>query len=155
MNDQLLFKFYEAFQKRDANVMSSCYHPRVEFHDPAFGHLKGKEVSAMWEMLCARGKDLSITFSDIQTDEKKGAAHWEATYTFSQTGRKIHNIIDATFEFQDGLIIKHRDHFNLHRWAAQALGWKGQLLGGTSFFRQKLQAQTRRALDKWMTNDGK
>ncbi len=153
MKDQLLIKFYQAFQRGDADMMASCYHPEVQFHDPAFGHLKGKEVPAMWDMLCTRGKNLIITFSDIQADANGGTAHWEATYTFSQTGRTIHNIIDATFAFQDGLIINHQDDFNIHRWAAQAMGWKGWLLGGTSFFQRKLQAQTRKALEQWMTND--
>ena len=38
-----------------------------------------------------------------------GRAHWEADYTFSSTGRKVHNVIDATFEFEGGLIRAHRD----------------------------------------------
>ncbi|MGH2565783.1 MAG: hypothetical protein ACRDE5_14800, partial [Ginsengibacter sp.] len=72
--------------------------------------------------------------------------HWEAWYTFSKTGRKVHNIIDAQFEFKDFKIIRHTDSFNLHKWASQALGWKGWLLGGTKFFATKINAQTCRSL---------
>ena len=58
-----------------------------------------------------------------------GRAHWVATYTYSATGRPVENRIDATFEFRDGRIVRHRDRFDLYRWARQALGPKGLLLG--------------------------
>ena len=61
----------------------------------------------MWEMLITAGKDLKITFSDIRANDTTGTCHWEAWYTFSRTGKKVHNIIDASFEFQDGKIIQH------------------------------------------------
>jgi hypothetical protein len=77
-------------------------------------------------------------------------AYWEALYTFSASGRKVHNKIRAHFEFKDGLILRHTDSFNLHRWASQALGWKGFLLGATSFFKKKLNKQTRRLLVKFL-----
>ena len=138
-------KFYEAFQKKDAEAMVSCYHENVEFSDPAFGNLKGEKAKNMWRMLCQNAKDFELEFSEI-TDS---SGHWEAHYTFSQTGRSVHNSIDAQFEFQDGKIIKHTDDFNLHKWASQALGFKGWLLGGTSFFKKKLNAQTNRLLSKF------
>ena len=50
-----------------------------------------------------------------------------------------------------GLIIKHTDVFDLHRWAGQALGWKGKLLGGTGFFQKKLHAQTAEMLDRFIS----
>lgn len=61
----------------------------------------------MWQMLCERGKDLDITVSGIHADAHRGKAHWEARYAFSATGRKVHNKIDATFQFADGKILKH------------------------------------------------
>ena len=36
---------------------------------------------------------------------------------------------------RDGLIVDHVDSFDFHRWAGQALGPSGRLLGGTSFLR--------------------
>lgn len=144
-------EFYAAFQAMDAEKMASCYSPNVEFEDPAFGHLKGIRASNMWRMLVEsqKGKDFRIEFKDISFDGTKGSAHWEAWYTFSQTGRKIHNIIEASFELENGKIVKHTDHFDLHRWARQAMGFKGLLIGGTRFFKRKLQSQTNRLLDKF------
>ena len=146
---QLIETFYRAFQQRDSAGMAACYHESIVFEDPAYGELKGEDAGLMWQMLCENGKDLNLEFSQVEADEKSGSAHWEAWYTFSKTGKKVHNKIDATFEFKDGKIIKHTDVFNLHRWATQALGWKGWLLGGTGFFKKKLRAQTIYTLEKY------
>lgn len=148
---ELIDKFYTAFANLDAEAMASCYHADIVFYDPGFGELKGTRASNMWRMLCGnqKGKGLKVTHSNVMADTTKGSANWEAHYTFSKTGRKVHNIISAEFEFKDGLIIKHTDTFNLHRWSSQALGFQGKLLGWTGFFKKKLQAQTNRLLDKY------
>ncbi|KAA1247763.1 nuclear transport factor 2 family protein [Aquimarina sp. RZ0] len=129
--------------------MISCYHDDILFEDPAFGILKGDRAKKMWKMLCKNAKDFKVEFSNIKANDQSGSAHWEAWYIFSQTRRSVHNRIDAQFEFKDGKIIKHTDHFNLHRWASQAIGFKGKLLGGTNFFKKKLQQQTNKLLDKF------
>jgi len=142
----LIETFYTAFQNKDAEKMISCYHEDIIFCDPAFGELKGDYVKAMWRMLCGNSKDLKIEFSNITASLKKGSIHWEAWYTFSRTGRKVHNIVEANFDFKDRKIIKHTDTFNLRAWASQAMGWKGKLFGGTNFFKNKLHKQTGRLL---------
>ena len=142
-------KFYTAFQQLDAESMVACYHDDIEFNDPAFGTLKGEDAKDMWRMLCMNGKNLKLEVSGVEQNNNTGKAHWEAHYLFSATGRNVHNIIDATFELKDGLIIKHHDHFNLKSWAGQALGIKGRLLGGTKFFKKKLHAQTNANLRKF------
>ncbi|MCB9188588.1 MAG: nuclear transport factor 2 family protein [Flavobacteriales bacterium] len=147
--NKVIEKFYTAFTQKDWQTMQSCYHDEVIFEDPAFGKLHGDEAKKMWRMLCEQGKDLKIEFSAIEENESDGKAHWEAWYTFSLTGKKVHNVIDAAFEFKDGLIIGHKDSFNLHKWAKQALGFKGWLLGGTNFFKKKFQEQARKSLKKY------
>lgn len=146
--------FYTAFQNKDAEKMASYYHDEVEFTDPAFGDLKGEHAKNMWRMLLARSVDLELEFSGVSADEKLGKAHWDANYTFGQTGRKVLNKIDAEFTFKDGKIIRHIDTFNLHTWAKQALGFKGMLLGGTGFFKRKLNSQTARMLAKFENEKG-
>jgi ketosteroid isomerase-like protein len=128
-NARLIETFYTSFQKRDAEGMVACYHPDVRFSDPVFQDLQGPRAGAMWRMLCGRAKDLEIEFRDVQADDSTGSAHWEARYLFSATGRKVHNVIDAKFEFRDGKIVRHADSFDLWRWAGMALGAKGKLLG--------------------------
>jgi len=150
--NEVINAFYTALGNRDASKMISYYHPDIIFTDPGFGELKGARACKMWQMLCENGKDLKIEFSNIVCDEKEGTAHWEAWYTFSKTGRLVHNKIDATFKFEQGKIIKHTDHFNLHKWASQAMGWKGRLLGGTNFFKRKLHQQTQKMLDQFQVN---
>ena len=95
----------------------------------------------MWTMLCARGKDLRVEHSAVSADATSGRAHWDAYYTFSGTGRKVVNRIDARFEFKDGLIVRHVDQFSFYRWARQALGPVGLALGWTPLVRGKVQRQ--------------
>ena len=141
-------KFYKAFENLDGDEMANCYHEDVIFEDPAFGVLRGDKAKNMWRMLCdsQKGKDFKMKASNIEYSDSKGAAHWEAWYIFRKTGRKIHNVINAEFEFKDGKIIKHVDQFDLHKWAKQALGFQGLLLGWTIFFKKKLNAQTNKLL---------
>ena len=147
----VITKFYTAFNNLDADTMCACYHDDIVFEDPAFGVLSGNDAKAMWQMLCEsqKGKNFSVEVSNIKANNEEGSAHWEAHYNFSKTGRKVHNKISAQFKFKDGLIIKHTDTFNLHKWASQAMGFKGWLIGGTSFFKRKLQKQTNALLDKF------
>jgi ketosteroid isomerase-like protein len=146
--------FYDAFAKLDANTMTSCYHDAVVFEDPAFGVLKGERAKAMWQMLCEsqKGKDFKVVVSTIEENTTNGSSHWEAFYTFSQTGRKVHNKIDAQFLIEDGLIIKHIDMFNLHNWALQAMGFKGLLMGRTRYFSNKLKSKTNALLNHYIEN---
>lgn len=90
-----------------------------------------------------------MTYSDISTSKDSGSAKWEAKYIFSKTGKPMHNKINSSFEFKDGLILKHADSFNLHSSSKQALGASGALVGWTGFFKKKLQAQTNSLLNKF------
>jgi hypothetical protein len=149
-NETLITKFYSAFQQKDFLVMQSCYHNEAVFNDPVFRNLNSKEVKAMWEMLLTSSKDLRVEFSNIHATGQSGSAHWEAWYSFSRTGRQVHNIIDATFGFRDGLIYRHNDHFGFWRWSRQALGTSGTLMGWTPVVRNKVRETARKSLDKFM-----
>lgn len=154
--EDLIHKFYTAFQNLDAESMAECYHEEIVFEDPGFGPLKGARAGNMWRMLCSSQTTATfkLEYSDVQASGNKGKAHWDAWYTFSRTGRKVHNQIDAAFEFKDGKIIKHTDTFDLHKWSRQALGPTGLLIGWTGFFKKKLQAQTNGLLTKYEKQAG-
>jgi ketosteroid isomerase-like protein len=146
-NAALIRSFYTSFQARDADGMNACYHPAITFSDPVFGMLQGSQVTAMWRMLCERGRDLELAFDSIQADDEAGSAHWQARYTFSKSGRRVHNIIAASFTFQDGMVIRHTDSFNLWKWSAMALGPPGTLLGWTPFVQSAIRRNARRGLE--------
>jgi len=149
-NAELITHFYQSFAKADAEGMVSCYHDAIQFKDPAFGCLKGEDAKNMWRMLIGRNKgNIHIVFSNVQADDKTGSANWTATYVFSATGRKVINVISAEFEFANGKIIKHTDTFDLYKWAKQAFGLKGFLLGWTSFMQHKIQEQSGALLKKY------
>jgi ketosteroid isomerase-like protein len=149
-NQQLITRFYEAFARRDAEAMLACYHPQVAFSDAVFVDLSPAEARAMWRMLCSRAADLKVEFSAVTADDHKGSAHWDAHYTFSATGRKVLNRIDAQFEFEGGLIRRHQDSFDLKVWMPQALGLMGSLLGGTGFFQKFFRGKARKGLAEYM-----
>ncbi len=150
-HQQLIIDFYSAFQRLDWQAMASCYHPDARFCDPVFNELSAHEAGDMWHMLCNSAREFVLHFDHVQADETHGSARWEAKYHFasSQGGgsaRKVHNIIFAEFQFADGKIIRHSDHFSFWRWSAQALGPAGLVLGWSAAFRRKVQQRAARSL---------
>lgn len=151
-NQQLIQKFYTAFAAGDAEGMAACYTNDVKFCDPAFGPLKGDDAKNMWRMLLKNNTGIKITASDIDADEITGSAKWVAVYIFSRTGRRVTNHVSAEFEFRDGKISKHTDTFNIWKWAGQAMGVTGWLLGWTPFMKGKIRTQTATLLGKFKAN---
>jgi hypothetical protein len=152
-NKKLIQDFYSAFNARDYVTMQQAYHKQAEFYDPVFQELNSEQVKAMWQMLLTTSKDLVVKVSEISADDASGKCRWDAWYTFSRTGRKVHNIIQARFQFRDGHIINHRDHFSLWRWSRQALGISGVLLGWSPIVRNKVRATAQSALRKYMQSN--
>jgi ketosteroid isomerase-like protein len=149
-NENTIQKFYTAFANGDAIQMCECYHPNIQFRDPIFGLLKGNEVCKMWKMLIEKSKgDLKIDYFDVKADEYLGSVSWIATYHFSKTNRKVINSIATKLHFQDGLIIKHTDDFDIWKWSKQALGIQGFIFGWTGFLQKQIQKQALENLKKF------
>ena len=147
VNTETIQRFYSALQQRDHKSMNACYTEEIVFSDPAFGLLYGDEARNMWEMLCTNAKDLSLRFSDIEEiDEEYATCKWVASYTFSKTGRRVENHINAFMRFKNGKVIEHSDAFKLSKWAAQALGWKGVIFGWSGFLQKRIQKNARLSL---------
>jgi len=143
---EVIERFYGAFSHGDSDTMATCYHADVHFSDPVFTDLNGPEVMKMWRTLLTRSDDLDIKLSSPAADGETGSAHWTARYTFSRTGRKVVNEIDAKFTFKDGLIIEHIDSFDFWKWSRQALGTPGLLLGWSPIVKKKVRAQSAQLL---------
>lgn len=150
-NRQVIEKFYTAFQQLDYETMNECYSDDIIFSDPVFLTLKDDYARGMWEMLCKNARDFSLSFSNIQLlDEEYATCEWTASYTFSATGKKVVNKIKAFMRLKDGKIIEHSDAFRLSTWIAQALGWKGKLLGWTGFMKRAVQIKAKKNLIAFM-----
>jgi ketosteroid isomerase-like protein len=140
-NRATIERFYAAFGDCNGAAMTACYAPGAHFRDPAFGDLEGDEIGSMWRMLTDRATDLEIELHEHEAGEDSGSAHWIARYTFS-TGRPVVNDVQASFRFApDGRIADHVDDFDFRRWAKQALGAKGTLVGFLPPLRAKARAQ--------------
>jgi hypothetical protein len=147
-NRETIERLYAAFGQCNGAAMTACYAPGAHFRDPAFGDLEGEDIGAMWRMLTGRAKDLEIELREHEAEEETGSAHWIARYTFS-TGRPVLNDIQASFRFDpEGRIADHVDEFDFRRWASQALGPSGHLVGLLPPLRAKARAK---ALDQLST----
>jgi ketosteroid isomerase-like protein len=154
-NQDVIGRFYSAFQKLDHQAMNACYSDDIIFNDPVFGVLKGEEAKAMWEMLCKNAKDFSLVYSNIQLlDDEYATCEWTADYTFSKTGNRVVNKIKAFMKLKDGRITEHSDGFRLSDWIGQALGWKGKLLGWTGFMKRAIQKNARKNLRSFIEKKG-
>ncbi|AXT51904.1 nuclear transport factor 2 family protein [Aquimarina sp. BL5] len=146
---ELVNTFYTALSDHDAEKMVSLYHDEIVFKDPIFGELKGQTAKKMWYWLLENGPDMRIKYSNVKGNDSTGSAYWEARYTFGLEKKPVINKVKANFEFENGKIIKHTDDFSLHRWAAQSMGWKGKIMGGTIYFKKKLQFKSRTMLKNY------
>jgi ketosteroid isomerase-like protein len=153
-NAELIARFYAAMDRGDGGAMAACYAADARFEDPAFGELTGVEAGAMWRMLTSRATGLRVELAEHETAADWGSARWIARYTFGQTGRRVTNDIRARFRFdEDGRIAEHVDEFDFWRWARQALGPPGLLLGWTPMLRRKVGAQARTQLERFMADE--
>ena len=150
--ERIISQFYHSFQNKDHQGMHACYHPDLSFSEPVFQNLDYKKTCAMWHMLIERGKDLKLQYDNIQNHGDKITCNWEAFYTFSSTGNKVHNLITGTFILEENKIIRHIDHFNFWKWSSMALGTTGTLLGWTSFVRSKVRKTAFNSLEKFIKN---
>lgn len=143
-------RFYGAFSDADGAAMTACYARDVHFSDPVFPDLRGPRAGAMWRMLTHTPGDLRVQLLEHEAGETRGTAHWRAHYTFTQTGRPVVNDIQARFAFKDGLIVDHHDEFSFPRWARQALGPVGLLLGWTPIVQGKVRRTAAERLDAFV-----
>jgi ketosteroid isomerase-like protein len=151
--DELIRRFYSAFNERDGATMAACYASDAHFSDPVFPDLRGAEPGAMWKMLTSRAEDLRVELAEHEASGNSGSAHWIAYYTF-RTGRKVVNDIQAEFLFRDGLIAEHKDDFSFYNWSRQALGPPGLLLGWTPILKGKVRKEARTGLDEYIAANG-
>jgi ketosteroid isomerase-like protein len=148
-HERLVREFYDRFAARDAEGMARCYHADIFFTDPVFPSLRGAEAGDMWRMLLSRATDLTVKLDEAAADGDGGTARWTAHYTFSRTGRPVVNRVAAMFAFRDGLIVRHYDNFSFWRWASQALGPAGKLLGWFAPLKWKVRKDAAKGLDSF------
>ena len=145
-NVALVERFYAAFDRRDHRTMAASYAPMARFSDPVFQDLTGPRIGTMWRMLCERATDLRVECGPVRAEGDMARVEWQAWYTYSATGRRVHNRIAASLTLERGLIRRHDDVFDLYRWARQALGLKGFVLGWAPPVQRAIRRQASRSL---------
>ena len=90
-----------------------------------------------------------MTLDSASADDGGGRARWTARYTFGKTGRKVVNVIRGMYAFRDGKIVRHYDYFSFWRWASQALGPAGAILGWFAPLKWSVRRQAARGLEQF------
>ena len=139
MSTDIVNTFYSSLAARDGDAMAACYADEIVFADPAFGELRGRDAGDMWRMLCSSDTDLALEHHILESSDTDVRTNWIATYTFSATGNRVRNDIEATMKFRDGKIVDHRDRFGMWKWSSQALGLPGKLLGWSPPLQSKVR----------------
>ncbi len=153
-----LQRLYAAFERRDGEAMQALYAPQATFDDPVFSLHGAHEIGGMWRMLCRSARkrsrdEWSLEAGGFRVEGDQGHAHWEATYLYGPADRRVHNVVDSTFEFTaDGLILRHVDRFDFAVWARQALGLPGQLLGWSPVLRRIARKQAADKLARFLAS---
>ena len=153
-----LERLYAAFERREGEAMQALYAPQATFDDPVFSLHGAHEIGGMWRMLCRSARkrsrdEWSLAASGLRVERGQGHAHWETTYLYGTADRRVHNVVDASFEFTaDGLILRHVDEFDFPVWARQALGLPGQLLGWSGLLRRYVRRQAGDRLARFLAN---
>jgi ketosteroid isomerase-like protein len=140
-NAEIITAFYTALSRADTPAMLALYAPNAQFEDPMFGLLEGRQSRAMWRMLTRSGQNVAVTLSNVQANDTDGSVHVDSEFVFPQTGRTVNNHVDASFKFEAGRIVYHKEDYDLHAWIQMALGvptvtpeleaqFRGQFQGG-------------------------
>ena len=139
---------YAALDRGDGEAMAALYAPQATFTDPVFVGLSDGEPGDMWRMLTSRAQDMSVELVGRDAEDDRGTAHWVARYTFGQTGRPVVNDVRSLFRFDGtGRIVDQQDDFDFWRWARQALGRSGLLLGWTPVLQHQVRDRARAGLE--------
>ena len=141
---QALARFYEALARRDAATMAAAYAPDAAFDDPVF-QLRGPTSAGCGSRFSAAPASSRSTGRSARAEPDRGEVAWTARYLFGGK-RPVVNVIESDVRFRDGQIVEQTDRFDFPRWAAQALGPPGRLLGGFEWFRRSVARKARRGI---------
>lgn len=142
-------RFYEAFTVRDFYTMGLLYANHATFSDPVFPRLTAQGARLMWQMLLTEAEDLEINAQILEDTPDRARVDWTARYTFTPTKRVVVNRVRTEMTIAAGKIVQQVDAFSLWRWAGQALGWKGWLLGFTPLVQDPIRRQAARSLKEF------
>jgi len=147
LNSQTLNRYFECLTKGDYLGMQACLHPEVHFSDVGFD-LRRREVGAMWHMIISHG--IQVVVGDKKVEGQAATAHWECDYQFRKdetaAPRRVHNVVDSSFRFEDGLIREQHDDCDFWRWFEQAIGPIGKGAHMFDVLEDKLEQLLKREL---------
>jgi hypothetical protein len=116
---------------------------------PIFPKLEGVQIKSVWSMIMAGARDFSVHYEILSFDETHVRVSWTALNRFSATNRPVKNQVmtelmlsSPTPGGNEGKILSQSDVFDFYRWARQALGMPGTLLGWMPWFQKQIQTKS-------------
>lgn len=146
-HEALVRRFFERLAARDAPGAAACYHADIFYSDPLFPRLRGAAAGELWRMRLEALESLEIRLEEAQGDADGAHAVWSLLY--AQGPRTVAVRVRSMFGFRDGRISRHDDHFSFWRWAAQAYGARGAMLGWFGPFRWAVRRRLGRAFERF------
>ncbi len=130
----VLTAFFDALGRRDGDAVAAFYAPDARFEDEIF-RLESADVPKMWTALLRGSKTLEVSYTIARAGAGSGTVEWTARYVYPGGGPVV-NVILSEIQLAEGKIVRQSDRFDFPRWAAQALGRPGRLLGRFEWFRR-------------------
>jgi len=138
-NKNVITGLYNAYKERNPELMASFYTEDASFKDEIFGEVTGQEIPKVWEVVHSTTSNFYLYFHIVNVNKNLATVNSQLSYTFKHTGRKIDISITSIFRFENGKIRHQVDEYSLWKWASQAFGVSGFLLGWNPKFKNKIR----------------
>jgi hypothetical protein len=144
--NQLIVRFFEAYNQNDWQSIARCYHDKASFSDPIYPDLREESIVYLWFDRLATRKKVDLKFRVVFADERKVQVEWSGLSPLHGRSVRINGL--STFALWDEAIVRHVDEYSFVDWSRQALGWKAWLMGGLRFYQTRVQRSARSQLDQ-------
>ena len=132
--------FFASLKSRNIEKMMEIYHSKIIYSDPLYGLLKQEDVIKRWQLLLEENVIEDIQIMDIKEyDDEYAMAHWNCTFYYTITQKKVTLSIKSFFKIENNLIIEQSDAYRLSKFISKAYGIKGLLLGWTKFMQHRVK----------------
>lgn len=111
---RLLERYGEAWERRDPDLILTCFTPDLEyaetpFAEPFRGHAA---LRAYWAESCANHQDVRFGLGEVFVHGGRGWAEWTCTYTRRSTGERVEYRGMFVLDLRDDRIARLLEYWN-------------------------------------------
>ncbi|MDC0609510.1 nuclear transport factor 2 family protein [Vibrio sp.] len=115
MNVEHFIKVYTELNRDNLDLVTSIYHPDIEFQDPAHKLNGLSALLGYFRELYSNVSSCQFNIFNVDIVEDKAYLMWEMTYSHPKLNHKKPITVQGAslIRFKDGLVIYHRDFLDL------------------------------------------